>query len=177
MLIIPGVLDEPQRQLIGQGLLLGGCCHWVAKSCPTHCNPKDCIALQAPLSMGFSRQEYRHGLPFPSPLLLGTEKYFPDHPNWETTNPCPGVMELLIFHGLCLLRDLCLSFPGGTNGKEPAFQCRIHKRHGLIPALGRSSGGGHGSLLQCSCLENPMDRGAWRATVHRIPELDTTKET
>ena len=32
---------------------------------------------------------------------------------------------------------------------------------GLIPGLGRSLGGGHGNPLQCSCLENPMDRGAW----------------
>ena len=35
-----------------------------------------------------------------------------------------------------------------------------------VPMSGRSSGGGHGTLLQYSCLENPMDRGAWRATVH-----------
>ena len=37
---------------------------------------------------------------------------------------------------------------------------------GLIPGLGRSPGGGHGNPLQYSCLENPMHRGAWRATVH-----------
>ena len=43
---------------------------------------------------------------------------------------------------------------------------------GLIPGLGRSPGGGHGTPLQYSCLENPMDRGAWRATVHRVTELD-----
>ena len=36
---------------------------------------------------------------------------------------------------------------------------------GPIPGLGRSPGGGHGNPLQCSCLENPMDRGAWRVTV------------
>ena len=36
---------------------------------------------------------------------------------------------------------------------------------GLIPGLGRSPGGGHGNPLHCSCLENPMNRGAWRATV------------
>ena len=35
---------------------------------------------------------------------------------------------------------------------------------GSIPGLGRSAGGGHGNPLQCSCLENPMDRGAWHAT-------------
>ena len=38
----------------------------------------------------------------------------------------------------------------------------------LIPGSGRSPRGGHGNPLQCSCLENPMDRGAWRATVHRV---------
>ena len=39
---------------------------------------------------------------------------------------------------------------------------------GSIPGLGRSPGGGHGNPLQYSCLENPMDRGAWRAAVHRV---------
>ena len=38
----------------------------VAQSCPTLCDPIDCVAYQAPLSMGFSRQEYWSGLPFPS---------------------------------------------------------------------------------------------------------------
>ena len=37
-----------------------------------------------------------------------------------------------------------------------------------IPGLGRAPGGGHGNPLQYSCLENPMDRGAWRATVHGV---------
>ena len=39
---------------------------------------------------------------------------------------------------------------------------------GLIPGLGRSPGGGHGNPLQYSGLENPVDRGACRATVHRV---------
>ena len=39
---------------------------------------------------------------------------------------------------------------------------------GLIPGLGTSPGGGHGNPLQYSCLENPMDRGAWGATVHGV---------
>ena len=42
-----------------------------------------------------------------------------------------------------------------------------------IPGLGRSLGGGHGNSLQCSCLENPMDRGAWRATVHGATKSQT----
>ena len=46
-----------------------------------------------------------------------------------------------------------------------------------IPGSGRSPGGGHGNPLQHSCLENPMDRGAWRATGHRVAESDTTAAT
>ena len=46
---------------------------------------------------------------------------------------------------------------------------------GLIPGLGRSPGEGNSNLLQYSCLENPMGRGAWQATVHGVAkELDTT---
>ena len=48
---------------------------------------------------------------------------------------------------------------------------------GLILGLGRSPGGGHGNPLQHSWLENPMERGAWWAIVHRVAELDTTEAT
>ena len=44
---------------------------------------------------------------------------------------------------------------------------------GSIPGSGRFPGGGHGNPLQYSCLENPMDRGAWRATVHRVATSQT----
>ena len=44
-----------------------------------------------------------------------------------------------------------------------------------IPGLGRFPGGGHGNPLQCSCLENPMDRGAWQAVVYSVSELDKTE--
>ena len=40
---------------------------------------------------------------------------------------------------------------------------------GLIPGPGRSPGEGNGNPLQCSCLGNPMDRGAWQAIVHGVP--------
>ena len=46
---------------------------------------------------------------------------------------------------------------------------------GSIPGSGRSPGGRHGDPLQCSCLENPMDRGAWWATVHGGAESDVTE--
>ena len=44
---------------------------------------------------------------------------------------------------------------------------------GLIPGLGRSPGGGHGYPFQYSCLENPMDRGAWQSMVHRVAKSQT----
>ena len=59
---------------------------------------------------------------------------------------------------------LC-DFPGGSDGKESA--CNAGDLDS-IPGLGRSPEGGSGSLLQYSCLENPMDRGAWQAIVHGV---------
>ena len=53
-----------------------------------------------------------------------------------------------------------MGFLSGASGKEPACQCRKHKRRGFIPWSGSSPGGVHGNPLQYSCLENPMDRGA-----------------
>ena len=48
---------------------------------------------------------------------------------------------------------------------------------GSIPGLGRSSRRGHGNQLQYSCLKNPLDKGDWWATGHRLPESDTTEKT
>ena len=62
-------------------------------------------------------------------------------------------------------------FPGGSSGKElDAGDIRVVA---LIPGSGRYPGGGHGNPLQCSCLENPMDRGAWQTTVHRVTKSQT----
>ena len=68
-----------------------------------------------------------------------------------------------------------LGFPGGSDSKESTYNARDA---GLIPVSGRSPGEGHGNTLQYSCLGNPMDRGAWWATVspwaHK--ESDTTEQ-
>ena len=52
----------------------------------------------------------------------------------------------------------CLCFPGGSDGKASSYNA---EDPGLIPGLGRSPGEGNGNPLKHSCLENPMDRGAW----------------
>ena len=58
-----------------------------------------------------------------------------------------------------------MDFPGGSDSKE--FACNMGDL-GSIPGLGRSPEEGNGYPLQHSCLENPMDRGAWLATVHGV---------
>ena len=68
---------------------------------------------------------------------------------------------------------LYLGFPDGSAVKEAACDAEDAGKEGLIPGWGRSPGGGNGNLLQHSCLENPMDRGAWRALVHGVPKSRT----
>ena len=61
-----------------------------------------------------------------------------------------------------------LGFLGGASAKESDCHCSRHRDAGLVPGLGGSPGGGPGNPLQYSYLENPMDRGARRATAHRV---------
>ena len=61
-----------------------------------------------------------------------------------------------------------MGFPGGSVGKEPDFNARDARDTGSIPGSGRSPGAGHGNPLEYSYLENPMNRGAWWATVQRV---------
>ena len=56
-------------------------------------------------------------------------------------------------------------------GKEPAYNAGGARDMGSIPGLGRSPIGGDGNPLQYSCLENPMNRGAWQATVHGVARV------
>jgi len=58
-----------------------------------------------------------------------------------------------------------MGFPGGLDSKESSYNAGDL---GLIPGWGRSPGEGNGNPLQYSFLENPMDRGAWWATVHGV---------
>ena len=67
-----------------------------------------------------------------------------------------------------------MCFPGGSDGVEPP--CNAGDM-GLIPGSKRSPGDGTGNPLQCSCLENLMDGGAWGTIAHGVAkELDTTEQ-
>ena len=59
--------------------------------------------------------------------------------------------------------------------KNPPANAGGVRDAGSIPGLGRSPGERNGNLLQYSCLENPMNSGAWQATVHGVAELDATE--
>ena len=61
--------------------------------------------------------------------------------------------------------------------KNPSANAGDVRKAGSIPGSGRSPGGGHGSPLQCSCLENPMDGGAWQATVHGVEKSCTQRKS
>ena len=63
-----------------------------------------------------------------------------------------------------------MGFPGSSDGKE--FACSVGDP-ALIPGSGRSPEEGNGNPVQYSCLENPLDRGAWRATVHEVTKSRT----
>ena len=68
--------------------------------------------------------------------------------------------------------EISEGFPGGSEGKESACNARDP---GSIPGLGRSHGEGNGYPI--FCLENPVDRGAWQATVHGVPKSQTDYTT
>ena len=63
-----------------------------------------------------------------------------------------------------------MGFPGGSDGKESICHAGAL---GLIPGLGRSPGGGHGTLSSILAWKIPMDRGAWRAAVHGVTKSQT----
>ena len=66
-----------------------------------------------------------------------------------------------------------MGFPGGASGIESTCKAGDTRDMGSIPGSGRFPGEGYGNLFQYSCLEHPMDRGAWLATVHRVAKSQT----
>ena len=72
-----------------------------------------------------------------------------------------------------LLIPVFLGFPGGSGVKNPLANAGDL---GSIPGLGKSPGEGNGNPSQYSCLGNPMDKGAWRAAVHRVTKESNMTE-
>ena len=136
------------------------------------------IGCQAPLSIEFSRQEYWSGLPFPS--LRGSSKrrdqtwvsciasrFFTIWVIWaQNLKKKKKRVKYSIDHFVYWL----MSFPGGSDSKESA--CNAGDLSS-IPRSGRCPGEGNSYPLQYSCLENPMDRRPWQATVHGITKSRT----
>ena len=85
---------------------------------------------------------------------------------------CVCVQCLSIYIYICIT-----GHPWWLSSEEFPCNARAARDVGSIPGWGRSPGGGHSSPLQYSCLENPVDRGAWWATVHRVAESDMTEAT
>ena len=89
---------------------------------------------------------------------------------------CPLIGGFLLLRGVQPVRIVSIvlrcfpsdRLPRWLSGKESTCSARVPGDAGLIPGLGSSPGGGHGNPFQYSCLENPMDRGAWWARVHRV---------
>ena len=79
---------------------------------------------------------------------------------------------LWLFHNIYVCHRLFRWLTGEEFARRFRRQgrCGFAEDVGFIPGSGRSLGGGNGSPLQYSCLENPMDRGAWRATVHGVTQ-------
>ena len=101
--------------------------------------------------------------------FVGTLKFDDQHYGLSV---CPAQFHVVAtaLSVTVLGRGCC--FPGGSEVKASA--CNAGDL-GSIPGPGRSPGEGNGNPLQYSCLENPMDGGAWWATVHRVAESDTTE--
>ena len=94
--------------------------------------------------------------------------------DWMCTSPLVSlnILSFSLFFSNLYYRVPTMSwvFPGGSDSKEST--CTAEDPD-LIPGSGRSPAEGNGNPLQYSCLENPIDRGAWQATVHRITKSPT----
>ena len=89
---------------------------------------------------------------------------------WKRLKSRSFSQNMQLYSSFSLYIRIYMGFPGGSVGKESA--CNAGDL-GSIPGLGKCPGGGHGNPCQYSGLENPMDRGAWRAAVHGVTRSRT----
>ena len=156
-------------------------------SCVQLCATPQTAAHQASPSLGFSRQEHWSGLPFPLQCMQVKSESEVVQSCLTPSDPMDYSLPGSSVHGIFQARVLewvaiafseiqpqriYLGFPGGSVVKNsPANAGDM----GWIHGSGRSPGEGNGNVLQYSCLENSMDRGAWRTTVNQVTkEQDMT---
>ena len=116
----------------------------------------DSFAVPWTIAIGFSRQEYWSGLPFPFLTRVSCISCLGRWILYLCTAWFPSVKQYLVL----VVKNL----PANAGDTRDA---------GSIPGSGRSPGGEHGNPLQYSCLENPIDRGTWWATVHGVAKSQT----
>ena len=90
--------------------------------------------------------------------------------------PCSWLKGQLLLPALVWIimsLDLCEGFPGGASGKKPTYQCRRQKRSGFDPWVGKIPWRRARQPTPVFLLENPIDRAAWRAMVHRVAQSQT----
>ena len=95
-------------------------------------------------------------------------------------SPVPGILQArtlewvaIAFSESLMADPQPMGFPGGSSGKNPPVNAGGLRDVGSIPGLRRSPREGNGDPLQCSCLENPRDRGTWWATVLGVAKSQT----
>ena len=147
----------------------------IAQLYPTLCSPMDCSTPGLPVHHQLPEFTQTH-------VHWVGDAIQPSHPLLSPSPPALNLSQhqsLLKWvsssHQVAIKWKLfvtTLSFPCGSDGKESA--CNVGDS-GSIPGLGRSPGEGNGNPLQYSCLENSVDRGAWRAAVHRVTESATSE--
>ena len=95
----------------------------------------------------------------------------PHQPLYDSVR-CPhhSYFVFQLYRDIINIQYCVLGFSGGSDGKESGCN---EGDMGLIPGSGRSSGEENGNPLQYSCLENPVDKGVWPATVHRVAKSQT----
>ena len=131
----------------------------VARLCPTLCDSMDCSLPDFSVYGVFQARILEW-------VAISFSKRSSRPRGWTQVSRIIGTREVCVCVCVCVYKE----FPWWLSGKESA--CSAGDL-GLIPGSGRSTGGGHGNPLQYSCLENPMDRGAWRAAVCGVVQSRT----
>ena len=156
--------------------ILGFFCCSVTKSCPTFCNPRDCSMPDSSVLHYLQEFTLIH-VHWVDDAIQPSHPPLPSSPFAFDLSQHQGLFQWVGFsHQVAKALELQLKlqsfqfkvemgFPGGSDGKESA--CNAGDL-GSIPGLGRSPREGNDNPLQYTCLENPMGRGAWQATVHGV---------